>query len=144
MKLNNKGWGLATMLVCVAIILVFLLIAAFYTIRFNKYMGDNKAFEDNNTIENDLITPYYVEQITKITSAADKYIVDKNITLINGRDEKIYIMNLITDGYLEQIKDYKTDNDCDGYVIASIDANSIKNIKVYLKCDNYVSNGYGD
>jgi hypothetical protein len=144
MKLNNKGWGLGTMLICVAVILIFLIIAAFYTIRFNKIMGDNTGFEDTSTVEDNIITPYYVEQITKMTNAADNYINDNNIKLTMDTKERIYLSILVNNGYLEAIKDYKTDNSCDGYVVAYLDADNIKNISAYLKCDNYVSNGYGE
>ena len=151
MKLNNNGWGLPHLLAGIAVIVIFLIIAAFFTLRLDSELrksGINsnisKTSDNTDTVINSDATPYYVEKITSFTSAADKYITNENIVLEKNSYQRIELATLVYYGYLNDITDYDTNNTCKGYALADLDTNDIKEIKVYLKCDNYTSKGYGE
>lgn len=141
MKLNNKGWGLNTMLLCVATILIFLIIAAFFTIRLNKMIED---LNKNDTKSNVDIKDYIDDKLVDMISASDKYLKDTNILLERGSYLKIDLDTLIDLNYINAIKDPVTNNKCKGYTKATINADNIKDIKAYIKCDNYKSGGYDE
>jgi len=140
--MDNKGWGLNTMLLMVCVILVALLISTFYAMRLNSYLG-NENNESEQTLQNAIDETYYINKTNDIVSAANKYIDDMNITL-SSDVTKIYLSYLVSYGYINNIYDKTTNKSCNGYVNAYLNADNIKMIKAYLKCDNYVSAGYGD
>lgn len=129
-KLNNKGWGLSSMIVYTSIILIALLIATFYVIALYSDLDKNIYGNSNNkSFEN---------SEEKLKSNAIKYI--KARTNEDGNYIVTYDMLKNAD-YIEKITDDKTNNECDGYVKINIkdynyEANS------YLKCDSYVTEGY--
>jgi hypothetical protein len=151
MKLNNSGWGLPHLMAGIAIIIAFLLVAFFYTLRLDHLLNQSgvsnnisKTSDSTNTIVDNKATPYYVDKITLFTEATNKYITNENIELEKNNYQKIDLRTLIYYGYIDAITDYKSGNDCNGYALADLDSNNIKEIKVYLSCDNYISKGYGD
>lgn len=54
MKLNNKGWSLNTLLICMAIILSFLLISVFYVYKISSKLSNdlNSANNSSNYVNN--------------------------------------------------------------------------------------------
>ena len=66
MKLNNKGWSLNTLLICMAVILSFLLISIFYVYKLSTtFTNDlnstndssnytNNSYSQTNTSKNDI------------------------------------------------------------------------------------------
>ena len=54
MKLNNKGWSLNTLLICMAIILSFLLISVFYVYKISTKLSNdlNSANNSSNYVNN--------------------------------------------------------------------------------------------
>lgn len=139
MKLNNKGWGLATMLICSGIIVLFLLVAAFFTLRLNSYFKDYTSSSSINSKP----TTFYLNQTAKLTEASEKYVKSENIQLVKGEKTRIELNTLIHYNYINYIID-TDDNYCDGYSLASIDSDDILNINSYIKCDNYMTKGYGE
>ena len=49
MKLNNKGWSLNTLLICMAIILSFLLISVLYVYKLSNEFTSNLTGVNNST-----------------------------------------------------------------------------------------------
>ncbi len=139
--MNNKGWGLSTLIICIVIIIIALLTATFFTIRLNNMLGK----ENNKTekILNDKVeVNYYINKKINIKAAADKYINDFGIELTTT-PIKIELKELISHKYINDVLDYETNNKCDGYAIAYLNNVDIKMIDSYIKCDKYKSEGYG-
>ena len=78
------------------------------------------------------------ENEIELKNNAIKYI--KARTYEDGNYVVTYEM-LKSASYVEKITDSKTDNECDGYVKVEV-TNSLYNAKSYLKCDNYITEGY--
>ena len=142
MKIDNKGWGLNTMLIMVCVIIVFLLIATYFTIRLNSMLGVQNN-ESEKKVDQAINQSYYINKVNDMTEAAEKYIYDKEIVLTND-PLKISMATLVNFDYMDFIKDSVSKNNCVGYSIAYYNTNDIKVIKSYIKCDNYESKGYGD
>ena len=142
MKIDNKGWGLNTMLIMVCIILVFLLLATYFAISLNAQLGNenNKSEEQVQKMVNQ---SYYINKVNDMTDAAQSYIYDKDVKL-SSNPLKINMSTLVAHNYMEYIKDSKTGNTCMGYSVAYYNENNIKIVKSYIKCDNYESKGYGE
>lgn len=138
MKLDNKGWGLATMLLCVGAILIFLLIAVFFSLRLN-------AMIEQNIIKNEDKIDYkyfYLDKINDITVATNNYLEDEEIELIHNSYVRVDLDTLVYLNYMRKVYDPISDEECSAYSISTLDENNIKDIKVFIKCDNYESEGY--
>ena len=141
MGLNNKGWGLAELLIGIAIIIVFLLIAVFYSLRLNN-MFNNKDNNNNTKDTKSIDESYYLNKISDMVIATDKYLKDNNLELEIDSSINIDLISLVQLNYIKEITDYKTNRTCNGYTLATKNNTGILDIKGYLKCDNYVSKGY--
>lgn len=142
MKIDNKGWGLNTTIMMICVILLFLLIATFSSLKWNALMGKENN-SDENRVQKVVDQAYYINRINDMTYAAEKYIKEQNITLTH-EPTRIGMTLLSSYDYMHPITDYLTNNKCLGYSIAYLDSSDIKIIKSYVKCDNYESKGYGD
>ena len=142
MKIDNKGWGLNTMLIMVCVIIVFLFIATYFAIRLNSMLG-NENNESEKNVQRIVDQSYYISKANNMTEAAEKYIIDNEIKL-SSNPLRISMAILVNNGYMNLIKDSITNNNCRAYSECYIDSNDIKIIKSYIKCDNYESKGYGD
>lgn len=129
-KLNNKGWGLSSMIVYTTIILIALLVATFYVIALYSDLDKNLYGSSNKKV--------YEESEERLKNNAIKYI--KARTYDNGNYVVTYEI-LKNANYIDKIVDNKTDNECDGYIKVEVN-NSLYKAKSYLKCDNYVTEGY--
>ena len=63
--------------------------------------------------------------------------VQENETLI------ININDLIEKGYISEIKDHENNTSCNAYSLVT-NKNSAYNIKPFINCENYTTEGYGD
>lgn len=154
MKLNNKGWGLPHLLAGIAIIIAFLLVATFFTLRLNNWLEENgiaKTTEKNTSTEKNTTTNkvidttaknYYVTKTNELVEATNKYITDEEITLEQDSTIQIQLDLLVNHNYLNNITDYYSEKACKGYSLIYLDSNYIKEIKSYIKCDNYETEGY--
>ena len=140
--MDNKGWGLNTMLFMVCIILVALLMATFYAIRLNSILGKENN-ESENAVQQVVDSKYYIDKTNEITVAANKYIDNYSIELTN-EETKIYLSYLISYGYIGNIYDKVSNKSCTGYAKAYLNADGVRIVRSYLKCDNYKTNGYGE
>lgn len=132
MKLNNEGWGLNNMLWLCAI----LIIALFISISiFNSTFGKNGIvtyMTNNNTNTTSNFTYSEIEE--EMVESAIKYLKDNQITFNNDIEYTITLNDLIKNDYMKRV--VINDKECSGYVVIS------KNKKAYLKCQNYITDGY--
>lgn len=142
MKIDNKGWGLNTMLIMVCVIIVFLFIATYFAIRLNSLMG-NQNNESEEQVQKIVNQSYYINKVNDMKEASEKYIYDKDIKLTTN-PINISMSTLVAHNYMEAIKDSVTGKTCMGYTVAYYNENNIKIVKSYIKCDNYESKGYGE
>ena len=140
MKLNNKGWGLGTMLIGVTIILFFLITAVFFSLRLNRMLEQNIV---NNDLENNVdYTSYYVDKLNDMIVASNNYIKDNNLELDSGSYIKVDLSTLVALNYLNDVVDPVSERSCIGYTLTTKSVDNIIDIEPYLKCDNYRSKGY--
>ena len=171
MKLNNKGWSLNTLLICMAIILSFLLISVLYVYKLSNEFTSNLTgvnnstnYSNNNSSEiSDSINNNNNTLDTKesnssnndssqldnnqtdnssTTNAKDKYYMTKESQLQAGTIRYLKENAIINKKYIQAIKDERTNNACDGYSVASFKDNDY-NVKSYIDCDSYSTEGYG-
>lgn len=149
MKLNKNGWGMAQLIAGICVILVFLLIATFFTLKLNAWLEDN-GVTTNTTKETNTNTEslegtaksYYVSLSNELITATNEYIADEGLVLEKNSTIQIQLDLLVNHGYIETIKDYYTKNICTGYTLTYLDSDYIKEINAYIKCDNYTTEGY--
>ena len=114
--LNNKGWGLQALMLCI-IILMFALVIA--------YSIADKTFGLSDT--------QYHRKEAQVVEAIKKY-KKKNKIVVEQDEEKV-----ITIKTLKETNILKNIN-CTGYGIYS--KKEKDTYKAYIKCDNYTTDGY--
>ena len=154
--MNNKGFGLADMIIFIVVSLIVLIICVvYYDNKFgNKKINDNnteyKIIGESNTKEQKQIEEKIKEE-EKLSKEEKKYNILKE-KLINAAtlyvsekytgitDKMIINLNtLIELNYIEQLNDpFNDDITCNGYIIY----NGVDKYDVYLKCGEYVSENY--
>ncbi len=153
MKLNNHGWGVRDMIIYSCLMIFFLFIVALSVSNFYDGVEKSKQLDNkptNNsagtTYEEDTTTPvvnydYYHLQETKIKNAMIDYLYDEGYLL---KDEivKISLEKLISSGKITTIYDQDNKNVCTGYVIAYANSDGTKNVRPYISCSNYITEGY--
>ena len=129
--MNNKGWGLSTLIGFLAIFGVFLLISS---ILYNKNFSDINDIDEEEKEEK---TKTEVEEAV-LKDSAEKYIKNKKIsseykTIITYNDIK-------GENLINEFVDPKTKESCNGYVI--YDNNDLK---PYIRCTgNYQTENYNE
>lgn len=135
MKLDNRGWGLAELLVWCGVLLIFLLIAVFFIIQLSKSLGSvfKATLAENKTT----IT---IED--NVEKASLNYTKD-NYNQVGSGTITITIDNLKKGNYLSD-KDITYNNIvCDGYALITNKNNKI-NSDAYIKCGDYMTTGFQD
>lgn len=120
--LNNKGWGFREMIIITAILIVFLLCAAYYI-----YVLYNNLDESSASV-------YAKLELSLQTSAVSyvkKYKLENSKAIISLKD-------LQEEGYLTTFSD-PNDEDCNGYVIYEN-----QDFKSYISCEYFTSSGYNN
>lgn len=139
-KLDNKGWGLAAMIVYTCIIIFFLLIATFFVIAlYHDLETDlNKINEEKAEIELETIdyTATYEAYLEEVEEAARDYFNEQET--LPEEPLKITIGTLVQEGYLNYLYDPIETTLCQGYVVI----NNVVELEGYLKCGDYQTIGY--
>ena len=149
MMRNKKGWGIAMMIVYMSILLAFLLVTV--VMIYNLYRYNSVASEDkknNNTIQEtqteintDTIQKYklYESRIKRnaITFAYTYYLP------LNESPVKITLEDMVKKDLMNNLVDPKDKSVCTGYAILSLENDKIISVP-YLKCNNYITEGYED
>ena len=126
--MNNKGWGLKEFIILL-VALAFCLIVVVYlynrltNIAF-KNKTDNLSTEVIGSGSNELKS--YIEIEDKIVEASKKYKFDDSLDTVI-----IKLSTLIENGYINIVRNPKTNKECSGYVIYS---KINTNYKAYLSC----------
>lgn len=131
MKLNRNGWSLKEMILLSSILFAFLLVAIFMIIRL--YSGLNKSGITDKTVVHRFT---YVEIESNVLEAGLDYYNE----YYDGEDNvRVTVSRLRRKNFLTS-NDLRAEGEkssCDGYVEFQ-DGTS----KAYIKCDNYVTDGY--
>lgn len=140
MNLNKKGWSIVTELV-VILIAVILLVYSIYGV--NK-MGLLRKSQWADNVKPELIIKgkknNYGAVETELIEASKKYIWEKYDNDFIGEEIILRISHLNKSGYLSTIRDLNN-KECSGYV--KINKGNLEiSYSPYLKCNNYISEGY--
>lgn len=162
MKLNNHGFGMRDMIIYTCVLLLFLLFVAYSVnslygllqgdkkdpmedqlLIFGDSKENNNVDEDNSEPENNYVDyEYYEELENKLKNATLSYLNDYKYDL-SSEILKVTSDTLINLSYLDDFYDQFNSNVCVGYsnVYTDVNTNSY-NIKAYISCSNYISEGY--
>ncbi len=148
MKQKQKGWGLATMIVFMSILLAFLLLTVIMVYNFNRYKDtvidsqNNKEQQEpninNTTIQKNLRK--YRSYESRIKQDAITYVYTYYIDLNSG-EAKITVEDMVKEKIMDNLIDPEDDSVCTGYALVKVEDGKIISTP-YLKCDNYISAGY--
>lgn len=131
LRFNNRGWSLKEMILLSSILLAFLLVTIFMIIRL--YHGLNKS----GITDTPVVRKYsYTEVEQHVLNAG----IDYYNEYYNGEDNvKITVSKLRRKGLitLNELHVETERKSCDGYVDFQKDLP-----KAYIKCDNYITDGY--
>ena len=135
MRLNEKGWGLNTLLIVGSIFIVILL---FVSITIKNFISRMK--EDNKSNQTVSVSPYETLE-NNLKKSGESYVSYHN-TLVTLSNESLTISfdQLHDEGYIDNLYNEDTDENCTGYVIIYNDGT----VKPYIKCINYVTEEYYD
>lgn len=149
MRLNNRGWGLSTMLIFCAILGIAIV---FVAIMVDQNFGDGKSSSNKkpntnqkpNTGGKPNTAGTYPELESMVVAATKKY-QEKYYSkdLLENDNMVVSITSLIKEGYMKQIHDIKnTSISCSGYG-TFIKINGNVEYHAYIKCgSNYETTGY--
>ena len=160
-KLNNRGWGLQAMMICVLVLMIALVIIAVLiqktfgdmlningepstSINSNKNNTDkNDNKNDNKNDKNEKPTKLtYSDLENKVTSAAKKYQKENYDDILDGEQISVTVKTLKREKLLEDIKDAQdSKTSCTGYALFKRKNDEIT-YKAYIKCNNYTTDGY--
>lgn len=165
--MNNKGWGLAQMLILSSILIIALLIASINSKRLekniegnstqstienkkeetnidteintsNKNDNNNSNNTNNNTQTNTSNNQKFITIEGSMVTSAQKLVSNNSINISND-------ILIVKDEHLfEQDSDLKTEMDkynCKGYIKIYNENNNIHYIP-YINCNNYITSGY--
>lgn len=141
MKKKN-GWGFLEFFFFLGLFIVCLLVTA-YALRKVGLLNEDWKFVDfydkgKDSNENDIYK--YSDIETKLIDSTKKYIKDFYNNNLGVDTLNIKISSLINNNYISEVRD--KDENCTGYVSVYKDDNNVVIYTPYLKCKNYVSNGY--
>ena len=126
--MNNKGWGLAEMIVLCCILIGFLLLTVVLV---------NQLYSDIDELERNTSEKYgysYREIEDNLENAAKNYYKkNKGLTIIMSDD--LLENNYIT---VSKLKPLNHDEPCIGYV----EVIDNKNFKAYISCEEFETEGY--
>jgi len=130
MKLNNRGWGLRSMLILSAILIFFFSLAIYFIyLLYSSLSMDLKS-------ESDYVDILQYEAIEdRLKLAGENYLEEINQEFTE--EVVIYIDDLVDADYIDYITDPNTDNLCEGYVSVKDDV-----VYPYINCDKYITEGY--
>ena len=79
MKLNNKGWSLNTLLICIAIFCIALLLSVFYVYRLGTQLKKSLSLTEQPNIKQNETNPNaYKIDLENISNATTEYLTTEN------------------------------------------------------------------
>ena len=153
MSLNNNGWGYREMLIYVGILCCFLLLAAFLI---NQLYADLEKQSQTST-ETDVIEPvveekeetqqivdleYYLQLENNLKIATLEY-MNNNPYDLSQNILNVSLETLVDAGYIDSLYDQIDNQVCQGYSnVLNGDENVKYEVRAYIKCSNYTTEGY--
>lgn len=155
--MNNKGWGLAEMLILCSILIISLLMTSFYIRSLGKTISGQK--EHNNTINvehtnkdeivsennqnntnsnNDII---YINIENKIELLSQRYIYNMYNNQIDETTIIVDMKHLLEQDYEKELKNLIDTYSCNGYSKV-YKADEIIYYDSYINCDEYTTIGF--
>lgn len=151
--MNNHGWSLNTLLICIAVILLALLFSIYYIYKFSRQLGDSLnnsnvtiTQKEEDSQKKDPVTEnteYYLNKEQELSLAALRYLKDKNISIEENTYIIININDLVNNGYLKIMLNKNQDYVCQGYAVAKNNNQSYQT-EAYINCNDYISTNYGE
>ena len=148
MKENKKGWGLATMIVFMSILLAFLLVTVIMVYNFYRYSEvvknntETSAPVDNVKSEQEKLVQKYRLYENRLKRNAITYIYSYYQN-IDEAGQKITMEEMVNKNIMNILTDPEDDTPCTGYAIVKLENDKIVSTP-YLKCSNYISAGYDE
>ena len=158
MKLNNHGWGMREMIIYTCTLLLFLLIASFLVHSFYSQLESDLSNRDRNrpnttinsttadkptNIDQKTVIDYsiYKDYEEKLDLAAKVYVIN-NYAALETNIATVELSQLVAAGYIEQLYDQVDNGVCSGY--SNVWDNELGEYEVesYIRCTNYVTEGY--
>ena len=135
--MNNRGWGLATMLVLCAILAFALIISA---IIYEQTFNDALLPEDNTSGQVEGTEEYHTLE-SQVNDAAITYFEKYYPTLPDGDKVYVSVKKLQVEKMLDTLTD-DSGNDCSGYAsYQKVDGSA--HYQAYIKCGRrYTTSGY--
>lgn len=140
MKLNNRGWGLQAMLLCVLVLMIALVIVAILVNQLGKVLGIETNTKEPTPTETKLT---YTDLENKSIEGAKKYQDKYYRDMLDREKITVTLKTLKNQNMVEDILDIKDQTTCTGYVIFTLQNDKIDYFP-YLKCSNYTTKGYLD
>ena len=148
-KLNKNGWGFLEFF-CFLVVFVVCLVGAFKGLQKLGLLDENNQFinnknnsssTNNKKDEEEKPKVSYKELQENMVEAAKKYISDNYNNQLGLDTLNIRVSQLKNTGLLKKLEDNEG-RDCSGYVSVSVDASGENLYMPYLKCKDYVTEGY--
>lgn len=133
MKLNNRGWGLGVFLGFLAMFIFCIMVAGINSYRLGLSLENNNIYFDETVENNNESNKKSLE--SRIISASMNYKRNNYSNMSNGQTVIVKISKLKDNNYIS------SSDGCSGYVEIK-NNNGDENYNVYLKCDNYITEGY--
>ena len=132
MKIDNRGFGIQSMMIAVLVLMMCLvLISAFANKVFNNISNEETNYTD------------YMEIEEKVEQATKKYQQKYYNNILDGDEIKVSLKSLQNEGFIDILKDNKN-NICDGYAYIIGKENKVI-YNAYIRCGNeYKTKGFKD
>lgn len=159
--LDNNGWGLREMILLSSIILIALFTATFFVISmysqldkslqesheaYEKEFVNEEREDDQQVIENDpediFLNSTYLEYEEQLRQGALSYAKDCNC-FADAEFVRVEFIELLKLSYIEPMEDIDHSL-CSGYVDVYPQNDEDYLVDSYLKCNNYVTEGYNE
>lgn len=164
MKLNNHGWGTKEFVFSIVAILVLLLIAAFNVHKLYSSLAESPTdnYSNNSSSSNDDVyqtepidegsknddvlqreynEEHYIDYENAVVEASRSYVINYSPT-IPGEGLRIDLETLVENNYVNNLYDMIDGSLCRGYSIVFLNSDDSLDIRAYLSCSNYVTEGY--
>lgn len=154
--MNNKGWGLAEMLILCSILVISLLLASFYIRSLGRNITGQK--EHNNTVnteqsnkedntsnseEDKINSNIYTKIENKMELLSQRYIYNIYSNEVDETTIIVDLKHLLEQDYEKELKDMIDNYSCKGYSkVYKVETNIYYDS--YISCDEYTTIGFED
>lgn len=143
MKLNERGWGLKSLIIFSVIFIVILICTSFVIKNYIKQVKNDNKDKDNTSESTNIekkTNSYIYQTLEKDLERAGESYAVYHSTLITFSEEYIIVNSAVLeqDGFSETIEDPVDGSPCDGYVKINPDGE----VESFIKCSEYKTPKY--